>query len=156
MQTMRSSLSGYSPIWINTRMQLLYIHEKGLGDNQPIFSRMAPNSRALFIWDDAYLKKRNYSLKRLVFIYETLTTMPVEIVHGKTLDIVKEIAPKKVITPYTSDLELRRLIREISVEFELEFVYPNAFVHIDDNFNFTRFFKYWNKAKKTAFQVNTK
>ena len=82
-------------------MQLLYIHEKGLGDNQPIFSRMAPNSRALFIWDDAYFKKRNYSLKRLVFIYETLTTMPVEIVHGKTLDIVKEIAPKKVITPYT-------------------------------------------------------
>ena len=113
MQTMRSSLSGYSPIWINTKMQLLYIHDKGLGDNQPIFSRMTPNSRALFIWDDAYFKKRNYSLKRLVFIYETLTTMPVEIVHGKTLDIVKEIAPKKVITPYTSDLELRRLIREI-------------------------------------------
>ena len=127
-------------------MQLLYIHDKGLGDNQPVFSRMAPNSRALFIWDDAYFKKRNYSLKRLVFIYETLTTMPVEIVNGKTLDIVKEIAPKKVITPYTSDLELRRLIRGISVEF----------VHIDDNFSFTRFFKYWNKTKKTAFQVNTK
>ena len=93
MQAMRSSLSGYFQIWTNTKMQLLYIHDKGLGDNQPIFSRMAPNSRTLFIWDDAYFKKRNYSLKRLVFIYETLTTMPVEIVHGKTLDIVKEIAP---------------------------------------------------------------
>ena len=137
-------------------MQLLYIHEKGLGDNQPIFSRMAPNSRALFIWDDAYFKKRNYSLKRLVFIYETLISMPVEIVLGETSEIVNDLSPKKIITPYTADLELRRLIREISVEFELEFVYPNAFVHIDDNFNFTRFFKYWNKAKKTAFQVNTK
>ena len=156
MQTMRSSLSGYSQIWINTKMQLLYIHDKGLGDNQPIFSRMTPNSRALFIWDDAYFKKRNYSLKRLVFIYETLTTMPVEIVHGKTLDIVKEIAPKKVITPYTSDLELRQLMSETFKDFELELVYPKAFVHINDEFNFTRFFKYWNKAKKTAFQVNTK
>ena len=156
MQAMRSSLGGYFHIWINTKMQLLYIHDKGLGDNQPIFSRMTPDSKALFIWDDAYFKKRNYSLKRLVFIYETLISMPVEIVHGKTLEIVKEIAPKKVITPYTSDLELRLLIREMSGEFELEFVYPKAFVHIDDKFHFTRFFKYWNKAKKTAFQVNTK
>ena len=156
MQTMKSSWSGYSPIWIKTRMQLLYIHDKGLGDNQPIFSRMTPDSKALFIWDDAYFKKRNYSLKRLVFIYETLISMPVEIVHGKTLEIVKEIAPKKVITPYTPDLELRLLIREMSREFELEFVYPKAFAHIDDKFDFTRFFKYWNKAKKTAFQVNTK
>ena len=137
-------------------MQLLYIHEKGLGDNQPIFSRMTADSKALFIWDDDYFKKRNYSLKRLVFIYETLISMPVEIVHGKTSEIVKEIAPKKVITTYTTDPELRRLIREMSKELELEFVYPDAFVHIDDKFDFTRFFKYWNKAKKTAFQVKTK
>ena len=47
-------------------------------------------------------------------------------------------------------------MRETFKDFELEFVYPKAFVHINDNFNFTRFFKYWNKAKKTAFQVNTK
>ena len=156
MQTMRSSLSGYSPIWINTRMQLLYIHEKGLGDNQPIFSRMAPNSRALFIWDDAYFKKRNYSLKRLVFIYETLISMPVDIVRGETSEIVNDLAPKKIITPYTADLELRQLMSEAFKDFELELVYPKAFVHINDEFNFTRFFKYWNKAKKTAFHSETK
>ena len=156
MQAMRSSLSGYFHIWINTKMQLLYIHDKGLGDNQPIFSRMTPNSRALFIWDDAYFKKRNYSLKRLVFIYETLISMPVEIVLGETSEIVNDLAPKKIITTYTADIELRRLMSETFKDFELELVYPKAFVHINDEFNFTRFFKYWNKAKKTAFHSETK
>ncbi len=67
-------------------MQLLYIHDKGLGDNQPIFSRMTPTQKLYLFGMTPILKNL---VKRLVFIYETLISMPVEIVHGKTLEIVK-------------------------------------------------------------------
>ena len=79
-------------------MQLLYIHDKGLGDYHPIFSRMNANSKAVFIWDDAFFKRRCYSLKRLVFIYETLCSMPIEIYYGDTKNIIKEIVNLGEIT----------------------------------------------------------
>ena len=136
-------------------MQLLYIHDKGLGDYHPIFSRMNANSKAVFIWDDAFFKRRCYSLKRLVFIYETLCSMPIEIYYGDTKNIIKEISPEKILTPFTIDLPIMAIINEISEQFELEFVYPPSFVQIDENIDFIRFFKYWNKAKKTALRKNS-
>ena len=135
-------------------MQLIYLHDKGLGDNHPIFSRMNAESKAIFIWDDAYFKERGYSLKRLVFIYETLCTMPVEIIYGATNDVINNIAPKKIITPFSADLSIINLISNISKQFEVEFVYQTAFAQIDDSFEFKRFFKYWNKAKKTAVKID--
>ncbi len=135
-------------------MQLIYLHDKGLGDNHPIFSRMNAESKAIFIWDDAYFKERGYSLKRLVFIYETLCTMPVEIIYGATNDVINNIAPKKIITPFSADLSIINLISNISKQFEVEFVYQTAFAQIDDSFEFKRFFKYWNKAKKTALKID--
>lgn len=135
-------------------MQLIYLHDKGLGDNHPIFSRMNAKSKAIFIWDDAFFKERGYSLKRLVFIYETLCTMPVEIIYGATNDVINNIAPKKIITPFSADLSIINLISNISKQFEVEFVYQTAFAQIDDSFEFKRFFKYWNKAKKTALKID--
>ena len=135
-------------------MQLIYLHDKGLGDNHPIFSRMNAESKAIFIWDDAYFKERGYSLKRLVFIYETLCTMPVEIIYGATNDVINNIAPKKIITPFSADLSIINLISNISKQFEVEFVYQTAFAQIDDSSEFKRFFKYWNKAKETALKID--
>ena len=135
-------------------MQLIYLHDKGLGDNHPIFSRMNAESKAIFIWDDAFFKERGYSLKRLVFIYETLCTMPVEIIYGATNDVINNIAPKKIITPFSADLSIINLISNISKQFEVEFVYQTAFAQIDDSSEFKRFFKYWNKAKETALKID--
>ena len=131
-------------------MQLLYFHDKALGSNHPIFSRINAETKAVFIWDDAYFKQRGYSLKRLVFIYETLCSMPVDIIYGTTSDVIKTIAPTKIITSFTADLPIQNIFKDISKQFELEFVYQPSFSQIDDSFEFKRFFKYWNKAKKTA------
>ena len=76
--------------------------------------------------------------------------MPVEIIYGTTSDVIKTIAPTKIITSFTADLPIQNIFKDISKQFELEFVYQPSFSQIDDSFEFKRFFKYWNKAKKTA------
>ena len=135
-------------------MQLLYIHDKALGSNHPIFTRINAETKAVFIWDDAYFKQRGYSLKRLVFIYETLCSMPVDIIFGTTGDVINMIAPKKIITSFTVDLPIQKIFKVMSKQFELEFVYQPSFTKVDESFEFKRFFKYWNKARKSALRID--
>ena len=135
-------------------MELFYIHDKALGNDCSIFFRTNSETKAVFIWDDYYFKQRGYSLKRLVFIYETLCSMPVDIIYGTTGDVINMLAPKKIITSFTADLPIQKIFKDISKQFELEFVYQPSFSHIDDSIEFKRFFKYWNKARKSALRID--
>ena len=135
-------------------MELFYIHDKALGSDCSIFSRTNSETKAVFIWDDYYFKQRGYSLKRLVFIYETLCSMPVDIIYGTTGDVINMLAPKKIITSFTADLPIQKIFKDISKQFELEFVYQPSFSQIDDSFEFKRFFQYWNKARKSALRID--
>ena len=135
-------------------MELFYIHDKALGSDCAIFSRTNSETKAVFIWDDYYFKQRGYSLKRLVFIYETLCSMPVDIIYGTTGDVINMLAPKKIITSFTADLPIQKIFKDISKQFELEFVYQPSFSQIDDSFEFKRFFKYWNEARKSALRID--
>lgn len=129
--------------------QIVWLHDKALSINHPVFD-VADVDGVLFIWDDAYFKRREYSLKRLVFIYETLCELPVEILYGKTIDVIATLQVEKVITPYTADTEVKSIIAELKESIEVEVVHDKPFVKIPDGYDFKRFFKYWNKAKKTA------
>ena len=135
-------------------MELFYIHDKALGSDYSIFSKTNSETKAVFIWDDYYFKQRGYSLKRLVFIYETLCSMPVDIIYGTTGDVINMLAPKKIITSFTADLPIQKIFKDISKQFELEFVYQPSFSHIDDSIEFKRFFKYWNEARKSALRID--
>ena len=92
--------------------------------------------------------------KRLVFIYETLCQMPVEIIKGDIFDIMKSFAPAKIKTFFTSDSKIQEIIQQLSQIYEVEVIRPEPFVQIANHDQFKRFFNYWNKAKKTAFLKN--
>ena len=80
--------------------------------------------------------------------------MPVDIIFGTTGDVINMIAPKKIITSFTADLPIQKIFKDILKQFELEFVYQPSFSQIDDSFEFKRFFKYWNKARKSALRID--
>jgi hypothetical protein len=128
---------------------IIWLHDKGLSLRHPLFEHAGADAPCFFIWDDDYFKQRAYSLKRLVFIYETLCEMPIQIVQGNTLDIFAEMRPQKIITPYTADTEINRLIKQLANSFAVETVRAKSF-SMAPNDDVKRFFKYWNKAKKTA------
>ncbi len=127
--------------------EIFWIHDKAL-TNPP------KGGHPIFVWDDGYFQNRAYSLKRLVFIYETLCQMQVDIIKGDLMTVMAVYAPQKITTCFTADTMIKQQIEKLSALYKLEVTPPFPFVQLPEPTNFTRFFKYWNKAQKTAFMVN--
>ena len=130
---------------------IVLLHEKSLRIPDAVVDRLEKDTRVIYVWDDAYYKNRGYSLKRLVFIYETLSKLPVQILRGDTIQILGSFNPKKVLIPFTADIGLTKLSQSLSRSFNVEIVRDDLFCEEDFSFETKRFFKYWEKAEKTVF-----
>lgn len=133
---------------------IIWLHDKALNTEYFKLEEIDENHKLIFIWDDEYFKERQYALKRLIFIYECLCELPLEILHGKTIETLQKLNPDKIIIPHTADTVIKAFIDDISKAFRVTVVKPPEFASIPKGHSFTRFFKYWNKAKKTAFLQN--
>lgn len=153
MEVMKSYLRVYFLILDQVMTKaIIWIHDKAL--NSFLVQDQDDESQAIFIWDEQYFKDRSYSLKRLVFIYETVCQLPVEVIKGSTMEIMQCLSPEKITTHYTVDTKIKEIIQDLAKNFNIEVVKPQPFVKIPDKQVFKRFFQYWNKAKKTAFLKN--
>ena len=134
--------------------EIIWLHDKALNLLQLDTLGASAQQPALFIWDDDYFRSRAYALKRLVFIYETLCALPVEIVHGDTMAVMQQRAPTAIKTFFTADSRIRAIIERLGQAHRVHVIRPEPFVRIAEDYQFQRFFKYWNKARQTAFLVN--
>ena len=130
--------------------KLIWLHEDALRADHPLFGE-AGDAPACFIWDDAYMARMGYGLKRRVFIYETLLELPVEIYAGPMVETLQKLAPAHIITGKTPNPVLKNMMDELRVGLKVTAVPDDAFVQMDAQPELKRFFKYWNKAKKKAF-----
>jgi hypothetical protein len=130
---------------------LILLHEESLRMTHPVFQTAPKGLRTIYIWDDAYVKRTGYSLKRLIFIYETLCELEVDIIHGDTKSILEEINPSLVYIPGTNNPLLLEIIDSIRERLSIEMVEDLPFVHLKKTIEAKRFFQYWSKAEKTAF-----
>ena len=130
---------------------IVLLHEKSLRIPSTIVDRLKKDTKVIFVWDDEYYKNRGYSLKRLVFIYETISKLSVQILRGDTVQILTSCNPKKVLIPFTADTGLTRLSHSLSRSFNVEIIKDDLFCEEDFSFETKRFFKYWKKAEKTVF-----
>lgn len=133
---------------------LILLHEESLRITHPVFNAAPKNTRVIYVWDDAYVKRTEYSLKRFVFIYETLCELDVDILRGDMQDILQEINPSVVYIPYTNNPLLLELIDSIGEIVSIEIVADEPFVTLKKPLQAKRFFQYWSKAEKTAFLDN--
>lgn len=133
---------------------IIWLHDEALRLSHPVFSAAPVSAKAIFIWDDAYLRQSNYSLKRLVFIYETLSALPIEILHGDTLTILGQISASSLYVPYSHNSFVQSIMHDLAKIKEVHFIKDEPFVKISHDTEFRRFFSYWNKAEKSAFVVN--
>ena len=135
---------------------ILLLHEKSLCLENIIKDKNISYDKVIYIWDKDYFKRRDYSLKKLVFIYESLCEIPCEIISGNSIEVLDKLSPSRVLLQYPVDSHLLQLADHIADKFTLEYIYPNDFVTIDSKIEYKRFFKFWNKAKKTAFLIDGK
>ncbi len=133
---------------------LIWLHEEALRTGHPVFTAAPDGTKAIFIWDDVYLRQLNYSLKRLVFIYETLCELPIDILRGDTVRIIKEIAPSILYIPETNKPHLISIVGNLRSVAKVEMIPDETFVTITKSSDLKRFFPFWNEAQKTAFQKN--
>jgi hypothetical protein len=140
---------------------LIVLHEDALRLSHPIFnnetkSLSAHNSweKPVFIWDTDYFSDAGYSFKRLVFIYETLSALTVDIYHGKMDDMVVQLIQEKNLTnlfiPKTLNPQLRQFINFARTMVSTHVIDDEAFVSLDRKPDLGRFFRYWNKVRKAA------
>ena len=130
---------------------IVLLHEKSLRIPNTVIERLTGDTKVIYVWDDEYYKNRGYSLKRLVFIYESLCTLPVQILRGNTVDILNSFNPKGVLIPFTADTGLTRMSEKLSRRFNVEIIKDDLFCEVNFDFETKRFFKYWKRAEKTVF-----
>lgn len=133
---------------------IIWLHEDALRHTHPVFARAPSNARCLHIWDDTYLKNAGYSFKRLVFLYETLGELPVEIIHGGTIEILRTMAATELYVPASLNPWVHTVISALSAEKKIVMVADEPFVTIQKPKDAKRFFQYWGQAEKTAFLPN--
>lgn len=107
-------------------------------------------AKMIFIWDAEYFKQQNYSLKRLVFIYECLADLGVDVYQGDTLEVLDKLSGKIALFD-THDPVRKALNEKICAAHENTHV-----IRYDDFLNLPegteprigRFFQYWKTARK--------
>jgi hypothetical protein len=133
---------------------MIWLHEDALRITHPVMKAAPAGTRIMHIWDDAYLQSAGYSLKRLLFIYETLCELPLEIVRGDTVEVLSGSHIGDIYVPSTTNPKFQKIIDTVSREKQVTIVKEKPFVYITSHKDFSRFFQYWGKAEKTAFLTN--
>ena len=131
---------------------LIWIHDEALRADHPVF---AGGGQAVYIWDNGYFDRINAGFKQRGFIYEALTHLPVEIYEGDTAEVLGALSEGRAIrAASTPNPYLREIMSALRKTQTLTLVDEEVFAHLKGNADLRRFFKYWNKAKTSAMQIN--
>ena len=129
---------------------LIWLHEYSLRTPAKLLQSLLPEQAiaSCFIWDDMYLREQNYSFKRLVFIYETLIELPVDIIHGDIIDILRQRPESEIYVQETIYPSLQQKIHELQQYKVVKLIPVEPWVAIPVNKKYQRFFQYWKNAEK--------
>lgn len=126
---------------------VLWVHEDMLSPLNDAFLRH-PGAPALFVFDDEFLTENRWSLKRIVFLYECLLEMPVEIARGNPVEQLRLFAEKhQAIEIVTVDSPGARF-REIAARLpQLQSIPEEPFIALREPVDLKRFSRYWRRAE---------
>lgn len=132
----------------NDSSALLWLHEDCLSPTAPPFVHY-PTAPAIFVWDEPV----NWSLKRILFVYECLLELPVEIERGDPVEVLhtyaKKLGAARIVTqrsPSPRFAEIRK-----SLTLPVEVLEPVPFVELSGQVDLKRFSRYWRRAQSSAF-----
>ena len=131
--------------------RLFWIHEDALSLDHPALASRCAGDSICFIWDDHHLEAMGYGFQRLVFIYETLSEMGVDVLRGSTVAVLKHearrISASEIVVPTTVNPALLSIISALRSDFEVDVVAERPFVTLDRKPSLRRFFAYWKTAR---------
>ena len=140
---------------------LVWLHEGALRLTHPVFAAGGLHAATIFIWDRDRLAASHVGIKRQLFIYETLAEMSesrsLDIHEGRAEEVLPRLAAQagagRVLVPSSPDPALCAeigAIRRTAPDLEIVEIEETPFVTLAKTTDLGRFFRYWNKAKKSA------
>ena len=137
---------------------LIWCHEDSLRINHPVFKAADGDCRAIFIWDDSHWRTMGFGFKKLHFIYETAANMGIDILKGDSVEtlqaVMVEVGADRLLVADTPNPYLQGYISAISKKINVKVIADETFVTLDRLPKAKRFFRYWNKVKKQAMQLD--
>ena len=133
---------------------IIWIHGDCLDPHGPAFA-LHPDAPAVFIWDDALLAEWHISLKRVVFIYESLLDLPVEIRRGDVASEVRRFAEAHgasgIVTAESPSPRFAAIVRELRKTHTLDTLPVAPFLDYSGKLDLRRFSRYWSVAERYVF-----
>ena len=135
---------------------LVWLHEEALRADHPVFAAV-PAAKALFCWDIDYMAAADIGLRRQIFIYESLLDLDVKIIRGAASKVLPLVAQRvqatRLCVPDTPNPLIRQELSNVKAALTgitVELVSDRPFVQLATKPDLSRFFRYWNKARKQA------
>lgn len=131
---------------------IIWIHGDCLNPAQMAL-RSHPDAPAIFVWDDDLLRRRQFALKRILFIYECLLDLPVVIRRGQVAQTIiafaKEHDTGTVVTAGSVSPGFDRICQQLRDHgLQLVIYDEEPFVDLPQEPDLRRFSRYWRAAHK--------
>ena len=131
-------------------MNLVWVHHDAISREHPVFAEAGEGARAVFIFDAESYRRRGYTFKRLLFILECVEDAGFEVVEGEYLDALRDLAPTTIFAARTPDPDFKAVLTGARAFAEVRTVKERPFARLNAEPDLKRFFRYWNKAKKSV------
>jgi len=117
----------------------------------PAVDAAGPEAQPVFIWDTASHDAREYTLKRRVFIYECALDLDIPIYVGDSYSVLLELAKgQDVFAAETPDPIISNVLTSLAEHLNVSTREQPSFLHVPANTDTGRFFRFWNRSKKSA------
>jgi len=130
---------------------LVWVHGDSLSPTNPALLAY-PDAPAVWVWDEELLRQWRISRKRIVFIYECLLELPVEIRRGHVVQELTQAmhahGAKRLVTTHSPSPRFKQIVQELSRQFTLEILPIPPLVPPQPHLDLKRFSRYWKGIEK--------
>ena len=106
---------------------MIWLHPDCLAADNPAFVRY-PEAKALFVFDEAEIAAEQWTLKRIVFLYETLLEIECAIERGDVVEKLIEAGASKIVTVASVSPRFRELVAKLQTRVTVEILPAVEFV----------------------------
>lgn len=132
-------------------MSVIWVHEDAMTLDHPVFEAAGSQARPVFIWDTEEHDRRGYSFKRRVFIYECAHDLDIPIYAGNPYDILTALADGETVYAAGSPAPyIIEVLSDLRDSQDVKVVEAPRLAYIPADTDTGRFFRFWNRAKKSA------
>ena len=126
---------------------IVWVHGDCLRITNPALAAY-PDAPALFVWDDALLRQRRISMKRIVFMYEALLELPVAIYRGDVVAHIQAFAQQqqatRIVTSASVAPRFHHIVTQLRKQYTVNVLPEPEFVELPAHSDVRRFTRYWN------------